>query len=82
LSPISLHPARSPIHRKAVSKLRHGLDPLDRNIKLFFKDNSFLGNNFLDFSPRIMNDIGNLRFADIVLSQMPTAILFASSLAH
>jgi hypothetical protein len=50
--------------------LRNGLDPLDRNIKLFPEDNSLLGNDRLDIPRRVMDDIGYLRFADIFLPQI------------
>ena len=47
--------------------LRNGLDPLDRNIKLLPEDNSLLGNDGLDLTRLIMNDIGYLRFTYIFL---------------
>ncbi|MBK5226826.1 MAG: hypothetical protein JJD96_09800 [Thermoleophilia bacterium] len=50
--------------------LRNGPDPLDRNIKLFPEDNSLLGNDCLDLTRLIMNDIGYLHFAYIFLPQI------------
>src|ERR1035437_6866967 len=48
----------------------NGLNPLDRDLKLFPEDNSLFGNYCLNITSLIMNYIGYLRFADIFLPKI------------
>ena len=58
--------------------MRDGLDPLNRNLKLFPKDSTFLGNYCFDITGLIMNYVSHPRFAYIFFSQ----ITFIGSYDH